>query len=204
MNRAPMARALMARSADGPTTVRLTDPRAMRALAHPTRLRLLSELRIRGPQTVGMLSDVVDEAVGSVSYHLGKLASYDFVEEAPELARNRRERWWRASHQRTSYNPLDVLDDPERKAASDALRRVILRRYQEVLESYLESEASLPAEWVRGTSSSDTTFGLTSDELLELRGELEALVARWEARSDASRPDARTVTFIYHAFRRPQ
>lgn len=65
------------------TTRHLTDPRAMRALAHPTRLRLLGELRVRGPRTVGMLSDAIDEAVGSVSYHLGKLAEHGFVEEAP-------------------------------------------------------------------------------------------------------------------------
>ena len=63
----------------------------MRALAHPTRLRLLGELRVRGPQTVGMLSDIVDDAVGSVSYHVSKLAEHGFVVEAPELARNRRE-----------------------------------------------------------------------------------------------------------------
>ena len=38
---------------DGTGNRRVSDPRAMRALAHPTRLRLLGELRLRGPQTVG-------------------------------------------------------------------------------------------------------------------------------------------------------
>jgi DNA-binding transcriptional ArsR family regulator len=190
--------------ADDRRDLHLTDPRAMRVLAHPTRLRLLGELRMRGPQSVGMLSDVIDEAVGSVSYHLGKLASYGFVEEAPEFARDRRERWWRASHARTVWEPLEALDDPERKAASDSLRRTILRRYLEVLESYLDAETSLEPDWVRGTASSDTFLHLTSDELVELRDELESLAARWEARSEAQRPDARPVTLIYHAFRRPE
>lgn len=185
-------------------TLHLTDPRAMRALAHPTRLRLLGELRTRGPQSVGMLSELVDEAVGSVSYHLGKLAEHGFVREAPECARSRRERWWRASHARTAWEPLEVLDDPERKAASDLLRRAILQRYVERLQAYLDAEASLEPEWVRGTANSDSMFHLTSDELVELRADLEALTARWAARSDPDRADARSVALIYHAFRWPQ
>jgi DNA-binding transcriptional ArsR family regulator len=185
-------------------TLRLTDPRAMRALAHPLRLRLLSELRLRGPHSVGMLSQVVDEAPASVSYHLGTLASYGFVEEAPELARDRRERWWKAAHARTSWEPVDMLDDPEKRAASDAFRRAILHRYLDSLERYLESEATLDRAWVKGTSSSDSHFFLTAAELLELRTELEQLTERWAERSDADRPDAKPVTLIYHAFRRPE
>jgi len=189
--------------ADESKTIRLTDPRAMRALAHPLRLRLLGELRVRGPQSVGMLCDLVDEPPGSISYHIGKLAAFGFVEEAPEFARDRRERWWRAAHERTAWEPLEALDDPERRAASDTLRRAILRRYLDALEGYLEAEASMEREWVRGTASSDTFLHLTSDQLVELREELEALAARWEARSDRSRADVRGVTLIYHAFRRP-
>ncbi len=184
-------------------SIHLTDPRAMRALAHPTRLRLLGELRVRGPQSVGMLCDLIDEAPGSVSYHLGKLAAYAFVAEAPELARDRRERWWRATHARTTWEPLEALDDPERRAASDSLRRAIFRRYLDRLEGYLEAEPSLDPEWVRGTASSDTFLHLTSQELVELRDELEALAARWEGRSDPSRAGAQGVTLIYHAFRGP-
>ncbi len=190
--------------ADEQQTVRLTDPRAMRALAHPLRLRLLGELRLRGPQNVGMLSQVVDEAPASVSYHLSTLASYGFVLEAPELARDRRERWWRAAHATTSWEPLDVLDDPEKRAASDVLRRAILRRYLDALERYLDSESQLDREWLKGTSSSDSHFHLTAAELVDLRRELEELARKWADRSDGDRPDARPVTLIYHAFRRPE
>jgi DNA-binding transcriptional ArsR family regulator len=184
------------------TSLHLTDPRAMRALAHPTRLRLLGELRVHGPQTVGMLSDIVDDAVGSVSYHISKLAQHGFVVEAPELARDRRERWWRAAHESTTWETLEVLGDPERKTASDLLRRAILQRYVERLQSYHDAETSFGPEWLRGADSSDTTVHLTSDELVELRADLEALAARWEARSDPGRPGAEAVSLIYHAFRR--
>ncbi len=184
-------------------SIRLTDPRAMRALSHPLRLRLLGELRLRGPQSVGMLCDIVDEAPGSISYHIGKLAAFGFVEEAPELARDRRERWWRAAHERTVWEPLAVLDDPERHAATSTLRRAILARYHEGLEAYLEAEPGMEPEWIRGMACSDSFMHLTPDELREMREELEALEARWAAKGDADRPDARAVTLIYHAFRRP-
>lgn len=189
---------------DSRRTLRLTDPRAMRALAHPLRLRLLGELRMRGPQSVGMLSQVVDEAPASVSYHLGTLSSYGFVEEAPDLARDRRERWWKAAHAVTSWEPIDALDDPEKRAASDVLRRAILHRYLDSLERYLESEATLDRTWVKGTSSSDSHYYLTAAELLELRADLEQLTERWAERSNADRPDAKPVSLIYHAFRRPE
>jgi len=183
-------------------TLHLKDPRAMRALAHPLRLRLLGELRVSGPATVGMLSEVVDEAPGNVSYHLGTLARYGFVVEVPERARDRRERWWAAAHDVTSWEPADVLDDPEKQAASGTLRRAILARYHQSLEAYLDAEPQLGREWVRGTSSADSILHLTATELQELRAELEALSARWNARSDAGRPDAAAVSLIYHAFRR--
>lgn len=189
---------------EAPRTLQLTDPRAMRALAHPLRLRLLGELRMRGPQSVGMLSEVVDEAPASVSYHLSTLATHGFIEPAPEHARDRRERWWRAAHDFTSWEPLETLDDPERQAASDLLRRAILQRYLASLEGYLATEPTLPREWVAGTANSDAFLHLTAAELGELRDDLEQLAARWRERSDATRTEARPVSLIYHAFRRTE
>ena len=187
----------------GRKTVRLSDPRSMRALAHPLRLRLLSELRMHGPQTVGLLCELVDEAPGSVSYHLGKLAEFGFVEPVPELARDRRERWWRAAHHGTSWEPLDMLDDPELRAAGDVLRRAILHRYMGLLDEYVEAEPTMDRDWVGAANSSDVFLHLTSGELAELSAELDALAERWQARSDPERDGARTVSLIYHAFRRP-
>ncbi|MER6588508.1 helix-turn-helix domain-containing protein [Micromonospora chalcea] len=189
---------------DGTGNRHLSDPRAMRALAHPTRLRLLGELRLRGPQTVGMLSERTGEAVGSVSYHVGKLAEHGFVTEAPELARDRRERWWRAAHATTDWDPLELLDDPERRLAGNLLRQAAMQRYVARYQAYLESEADLDPAWVRGTTSSDTVLHLTPDELVELRDELSELGRRWRERGAAGRPGAEMVTLIWQAYRGPR
>lgn len=176
----------------------------MRALAHPLRLRLLGELRLAGAHTVGMLSDRFDDAPGNVSYHLGVLARHGFVVEVPERARDKRERWWAAAHDVTSWEPVDALSEPELHSASTKLRRAMLDRYAEALSVYLDVEPQLDREWVKGTAHSDNILHLTPAELQELRAELEALSSRWSARSDPGRSDANTVTLIYHAFRGPE
>ncbi|WP_405592251.1 helix-turn-helix domain-containing protein [Streptomyces sp. NBC_01190] len=181
-----------------------TDPKSMRALAHPTRLRLLAELRIRGPQTVGLLSDILGEPVGGVSYHLGQLATHHLVEEVPELARDRRERWWKAAHPRTVLGPADGADDPQRAEASQALRHAIIQRYLDLLERYLDSESSLGKRWANNAVSSDATLHLTPEQLGELKGELEEVAARWEERGNRDTPGTQPVVLMYHAFRRPQ
>jgi hypothetical protein len=45
----------------------LTDPRQMRALAHPLRLRLLGLLRMDGPATASTLAEEVGESPARVS-----------------------------------------------------------------------------------------------------------------------------------------
>lgn len=184
-----------------PSVTRVDDPRALRALAHPLRMRLLAALRARGPQPVGALATMFGIAAGSASYHLRTLAEHGFVVEAPELARDARERWWRAGAELSSWDPAEALGDPERWAALDVLRRTVLRGYVEQLEAALAAESDLPREWVAASFQGDDRLDLTATELAELRGELEALFERWHARSDRDRPGAESVLIIGHAFR---
>ncbi|MBB2899359.1 DNA-binding transcriptional ArsR family regulator [Kineococcus radiotolerans] len=183
--------------------VRLTDPAALRALAHPTRIALLGELRGTGPSTVGRLSVALDEAAGSISYHLRRLAAVGLVAEAPELAVNRRERWWRAEHQLTAVLPAEDRTDPERAAAGTALRREIARGLAALQEAYLDAEASLPPEWIAAATQGDRLLHLTVAELSELSAELDELADRWQDRSDRGRPGTEQVALLTAAFRRP-
>lgn len=178
------------------------DAGAMRALAHPTRSRLLGELRADGPRSVGGLSGVVDEAPGSVSYHLGVLAEHGFVEEAPELAPNRRERWFRASHDYTRLEPADVRDDSEATAALRVLRSTISRRYAEAFDDYLAREPGLPQEWVDAATGGDELLHLTVEQMAQLREELHSFAQRWAAHSNRDAPGAEGVQLFYRSFRR--
>jgi len=185
----------------------LTSAAALRVLAHPTRLRLLGLLRERGPQTAAQLGDVVDEAPGTVSYHLGKLADFDLIEPAEEQSRDRRERWWRATAPLTSWEPADLLDDPDKLAASAALQKSVAQVYATRFGEYIDATPAMPRAWVAAGASADRTMRLTVDELAQMRAELEALVDRWldvAATHSADVPDgAERVAVVYQAFRRP-
>src|SRR5439155_2111489 len=73
--------------------VELTDPKVMRALAHPARTAILVYLDDFGPATATECSEAAEESPSSCSYHLRRLAQLGFVEEVP--AEDGRERRWR-------------------------------------------------------------------------------------------------------------
>ncbi|MBG6239733.1 DNA-binding transcriptional ArsR family regulator [Mycetocola sp. CAN_C7] len=190
-----------------PSRTTLSSATSMRVLAHPTRLRLLGLLRERGPQTAAQLGDVVDEAPGTVSYHLAKLASIDLIEPADVASTDRRERWWRATTALTSWEPAELLDDPDTLMASSGLQKSIAQAYAARFTEYIDATPTLPREWVAAGASSDRSLRLTVDELTAMRAELEALTERWlqaSATHDPATSDgAEPVVLVYQAYRRP-
>jgi DNA-binding transcriptional ArsR family regulator len=60
----------------------ITDPKAMRALAHPLRIRLLEVVATHGPITAARASGYVDESPSNCSFHLRTLAQHGYIERA--------------------------------------------------------------------------------------------------------------------------
>jgi DNA-binding transcriptional ArsR family regulator len=179
------------------------DPKAMRALANPLRLNILGLLRRSGPHSVGELSELADAAPGSVSYHLTTLQKFGFVAEAPEYARDGRERWWRAAHRTTHYEPSELLGDPESAAAGRVMRQTFVQGHLTEQLAYLDAEPALPMEWVKAATAGDTLAYLTPDELRRLSDEVNALAEKWDAFRDPDRAGVAPVRFIYSSFRQP-
>src|SRR5262245_56490931 len=151
--------------------IELRDPRALRALAHPVRIRLLGRLRREGPLTASEAGRRIGESSGSASYHLRQLARFGLVEEAPG-ARGR-ERPWRATALSTSWP--NVADTDELAEASELFERFVLTRYLERLERWLERRRTEPTDWQEAASYGDSLLYLTVDELAALRDDLQAL-----------------------------
>ena len=178
---------------------RLTDPRALRALAHPIRLELVGLLRRRGPLTATKAAELLGESSGSTSFHLRQLAKYGLVEEAG--GGQGRERPWRATAMFTGWP--DVADTPELAAASDLLRAVIAERYFEQLIRWLERHGSEATDWQEAAPFGDTMLWVTADELRELAREEQALMDRYIERQTnpaARPPGARLVSYLHLAF----
>jgi DNA-binding transcriptional ArsR family regulator len=180
------------------TTKWLDDPHAFRALAHPLRLRLLGQLRTAGPATATTLAARFEESVPSISYHLRQLGKHGFIEEATELARDGRERWWRASHTTTSWSTVDFLDSPEGLAAEAAFAREVLRTYSEVAQRWLNERVEWDKQWVDAAAMGDEILRLTPGELQDLLSELRSVVTRFNERSPSD--GAETVHLILQAY----
>ncbi|NEK84350.1 helix-turn-helix transcriptional regulator [Blastococcus saxobsidens] len=167
--------------------VQVTDVRALRALAHPLRNRLLGLLRLHGPATASGLGRSVGESSGSTSYHLRQLAAYGFVEEV-EGQGTTRERWWRARHRMTSWEAADVLAQEGGSELEDELRRQQLANHARVLGAWQAQEAELDPAWVAAASLGDYALRLRPDQARDLVGELNAVLLRWLEAHPAEQP----------------
>ena len=166
----------------------LTEAKALSAMAHPLRSRILDALSVHGPSTASALAGRLDEAVGNISHHLKVLARAHLIDEAPELARDRRERWWRLSSPSMRWSTAEMTD-PAAVDAALAAERLQLTRQLERTRAWLDTRE-------RGEPWEDTAFALqrwlrlSPEELRELSEELLAVLDRWGARSsgDPSAP----------------
>jgi hypothetical protein len=200
---------------DLPRSVKLTDPRALRGYAHPTRMALVALLRRDGPQTATQAAGAIGESVASCSFHLRQLAKYGLVEEAGGRGR---EKPWRATAMFTELDPaaggnpdlaaggnpdLAAGGDPERVTAALALRLAVGRQYFELMARWLQAEAREPAEWRDAAQLGDTMLHLTAAELAELGCQLRGLLRPYLDRlgDPARRPaDSRPVLVLNMAF----
>ncbi|ARQ70845.1 winged helix-turn-helix domain-containing protein [Streptomyces marincola] len=186
----------------GLTQVHLTDPQALRAYAHPTRMRLVGLLRLHGPLTATRAAELTGQSVASCSYHLRMLAKYGLVEEDP--GGSGRQKPWRATARSTSWP--EYSEDPAVTEASGALTAMAAENWFERTMRAIESRGALPREWQEAEEFSDTAVYLTPAELKELRDRIRDLIAAYVDRDDpALRPEgAKLVEFVRVAYVHPQ
>ncbi len=175
------------------TPRQLGDPRAMRALAHPTRLALWEVLTVHGELTATQAAQYVGESPSSCSFHLRQLAKYGFVEEAP---RGRgRSRPWRV----TDLGFSITAEDPGAEVAAEVLSEVALRLQVNRSRWWARNQRAAPRQWRDFGGQSETVWWVTREEAADLEQELQRLVYRFRGRlrDRASRPeDARPIEFV--------
>jgi len=167
--------------------VELTDPRALRAYAHPIRLSLIGLLRREGPKTATEAAAAIGESVASCSFHLRQLARYGLVEEVG--GGHGRAKPWRATARTTSWR--SDSDDPELAAAASLVERTVLDSYYAEAAAWLQRRGQEPPEWRRAGAASDYLVHLTAEEAEHLLQQYEALLAPYQSRDvhpEGSRP----------------
>jgi DNA-binding transcriptional ArsR family regulator len=160
----------------------LTDLKELRALAHPVRAALLTELSSRGEAAVTELATAVGEPVNAASFHLRLLARYGFVERAPHGGRDRREHWWRLVYE-DGFDWDRLLTSSVGAGAARSQLGKWLDSALERIRSYFSSAvAELPSRQ-SGAFTHDWYLQLTAEEAEEFDQDYRALCARWRERT---------------------
>jgi len=156
----------------------LTDPKAMRALAHPVRMALLELLSVAGTVTATQASEALGESPANCAFHLRTLAKYGFVKEAG--GGRGRERPW-AAVQRTIRISATEQTDPQAALEAEALGQLWRERWLDRARRVFGSSARVPG-WERATQWRRSTVFLSPDEAMRLTQEVQHLIDRYQGR----------------------
>lgn len=177
---------------EGPKVI--GDVRELRALAHPARLGLLRELYRRREANVSELAQAVGAPVNQVSFHLRQLAKYDFIEPAPERARDSRDRWWRPAYE-AGLDWDAALESAAAPLARSSLAESLERSIAEIRRYFAAAVEGLP-QWREGSFAHDVHLRLTPEEAVRFDQEYLALCRRW-SESTRDRPALGQVLSVY-------
>jgi len=171
----------------GMDRLELHDPRVLRAIAHPVRSRILTELDAHGPLRAADVAKLLDIPANSASFHLRQLAKFGMVEEDPEAARDKRDRVWRATRDDYDIDIGELEKSPGGKAAS-----AVFRRTKEAWTRHLV-ELAYGDDRTPGVhrSVSEQAVRLTKAEARQLTEELADLVQGWRDRTKSGKDDDR-------------
>ncbi|MCW2879228.1 MAG: transcriptional regulator [Sphaerisporangium sp.] len=176
---------------------RITDSRVLAALAHPLRRRLMDVLKVYGPSTASMLAERTGQAVANVSHHLRVLGASELIEEAPELARDRRERWWRLVSAGVRWTTADFGDDPAAAAIASAAESLNLDHHVNLVRAWYAAGEDERAVWQNAPFSTDKWLRLTPAELAELEHQIIDVLGRWATREAPDDGERRDPVFVF-------
>ncbi|MFN2562772.1 MAG: ArsR/SmtB family transcription factor [Jatrophihabitans sp.] len=166
--------------------VLLSDPRAIRALAHPARLAVIDELYSGRELTATECAEIAGLSPSAMSYHLRSLEKYGIVERA-ESAADARERPWRAAGR---YLQVDTTSATVGEmAASAALSSTVLGRTVEQFEQYLARRGDEPKEWLDASEASYGQLWLLPEEAKELADLFLGSLEKYRGRRTGHRPE---------------
>ena len=177
------------REAADRTELRITDPKALRALAHPVRQRVVTELYSGEVLTATEASRICDVTPSAMSYHLRALATWGIVERVE--SGDGRERPWRAVADSITITP------GAHRAAGIVDSRLSVHEWFADLEAGLDRLAAAVADGEEHGMTARGRLWLTDEEERELREALHALVRSYGGRTSRDHPEGARPWDVY-------
>jgi DNA-binding transcriptional ArsR family regulator len=160
----------------------ISDPKAIRALAHPLRLDLLQLLGAGGSATAAQCGRVLGVSQASCSFHLRQLAKYGFVEDAGP-GRDRRERQWRAA---VAQSRLSVrIGAGSDLAVRQEIEALMVQREMQAVLNYSRRPEGADPEWQRKAGIVSAMAVLSPDESAAIKEKWIALLTPYITRARA-------------------
>jgi predicted transcriptional regulator len=157
--------------------VELTDPRAIRAIAHPARLIVLDALYDQGRSlTATQAAQLTGTTPSAMSYHLRALERFGMVKHAEPTDDGRERPWVRAARDLRIRPPTSAASKAV-LAATGAVMSVAMdvtrERLLAALERGIVEEGALPLDAV--TRYEQRTLVVTPEEAVDLLTKIEEL-----------------------------
>ncbi|MDG4830783.1 helix-turn-helix domain-containing protein [Solwaraspora sp. WMMD1047] len=170
----------------------VSDPLALRALAHPLRLKLCGLVGREGSLTAAQAARQLGISQALASHHLRQLAKYGFVE--PADAGDNRERPWRitaASHQFEAADGSSESWEPV-----ELLNRYLVEQAAAQLEDWQQRRADEDPRWAEHVGVSQSLLYLTIEEFVEVKRRWDELVAPLAHQRPLGDPSQRPVDAV--------
>lgn len=183
---------------------RVTDAAALKAMAHPLRLRLYYALALAESATATRLAEQVNESVSLVSYHLRQLARHGYVETDPDpVTPDARERWWRPTSVGFNWTPSDFGDDADGVQALAQAERQTDAHRAAYRQGWLDGKPGWNEAWRDAAVTTDNPLmRMTPAELTEFGNAYVHLMESWRDRLAAAEEDPlrEQVLLLFQAF----
>jgi DNA-binding transcriptional ArsR family regulator len=184
---------------------RTLESGALKALAHPLRVRIYDLLSERGPQTASSLAALIGETSGATSYHLRALAAQDLIHEMPDRG-TARERWWERPKGRINLpGPAETMTPSSRAAAQIVMAEFLRLRHRTLMDYVNRPESEQPEQWRDAGLVMTTMLDITPEQMAEVRQQLsdvvDAAIERYAGQE--SLPGTRRVTLRAEIFDLP-
>jgi DNA-binding transcriptional ArsR family regulator len=170
----------------------MSDPRVLRAIAHPTRARILDELSATGPMRAADLGEALGIPANQASFHLRQLAKYGVIQPAPEAARDKRDRVWKLLDERGFRLDMKAISEqPGGRSAVAVFRQNTAARAHRLVDEVFSFERKGGGV----NAIIDQPLRLTEEEAAELVGQVDEVLAAWAERTRGRSSDRSTYVF---------
>ncbi|WP_315108046.1 helix-turn-helix domain-containing protein [uncultured Microbacterium sp.] len=163
----------------------------LKAYSHPLRRQILRLIARRGFLRAADIAGALDVPANSASFHLRVLAEAGLIEEAPEQARDRRDRVW------TGRKGALTVGGPENPVADEALGDAVVAALAEDHVELLRRVVAWTPEYVSGRTAEvhasfvQRTIRLTEAEFDDVMHKIDDVLSAADDAHDDTDPAGR-------------